>query len=390
MRGRSPSDMLAIIGTAALVAIVTFLAFAQASLGLRTTAFVFAALCAIPIARSARTRRVSAREEAARPTQEMLTRMVADLAKRTLVIAESKRTAELMIDASSLGMLALDDRLCVKPGYASSIEALLTTKEIAGRPFLDVIRPLLTSSVLRSTALLLPQLFDPSVANDVFDAISELSEVEFMTKAADGTARSRYLRFHFERIRDVGRIRDVLVVIEDVTERVRMKRDFARSQVHGVRQSALLELAIRATSEQFGAFVTTVRALANGLGDALRPADFALVVNGRTGDLRARLDRVKHIAGELGLEAENVAAQSFVTLANELEDAASDAQLATSIDGETFLAIVVFGDRILGDLDELIALRHRLLRMRPSATSASREPRTAVAGLVAGASATRT
>lgn len=385
MRARiSPANALAYGGAAFLAAIVTFLAFAEASLALRATAFALAFICAIPIALVTRQRRLSALEEAARPTQEMLMRMVADLAKRTLAVSESKRTADLMIDASALGMLALDNSLRVKRGYATSIESLLATKEIAGRPLLEVIRPLLTSNALRATAIVLPQLFDASVASDVFDAPSDLDEVEFMAKAADGTTRARYLRFRFERVREDDRIRDVFAVIEDVTERVRMERELAQSHVQGIRKSALLELALRMTSERFGTFVTKVRALAGELGDALRPQDFALVVNGRTGELRTRLDRVMRIAGELGVEAESVDGESFVTLARTLDDAAADAQLSTSIDGETFLAIVVYQDRILSDLDELIALRHHLLRIRPNGNTALREPGNSVAGLVTG------
>lgn len=390
MRDRMPRpDALAYAGAVSLVAIVMFLAFADASLILRATAFMLAMICALPIAFVARKRHVAAREEAERPSQEMLMRMVADLAKRTLTIAESKRTADLMIDASSLGMLALDDALRVKPGYAVSIESLLATNEIAGRPFFDVIRPLLTSNALRTTALFLPQLFDVDVLDEVFEAPSDLDEVEFMTRAADGTARSRYLRFHFERVREGDRIRDVFVVIEDVTELARLERELAQSHVQGIRKSALLELSVRMTSERFGAFVSTVRALATELGDALRPQDFALVVNGRTGELRTRLDRVIRIAGDLGLEAESVDGATFLTLAHALEDAAADAQLATAIDGETFLAIVAYQDRLLGDLEELITLRHQLLRMRPSGNVALRDHGSSVAELVQGGRAAK-
>ena len=384
MRARAETmGVIAWVAAASLTAIVTFLAFVEATQTQRTIAFVLAVACAIPIAVAARRSRVSAAEIPPRPATEMLERMVADLAKRTLAIAESKRTSDLMIGASSVGMLALDDDLRVKPGYATSLELLLATHEIAGRSLLEVMRPLLTSNALLTTTLFLPQIFDPDVSDAAFVTPRELDEVEFVARAADGTARSRYLRFHFERVRDREEIRDAFVVIEDVTERARLQRDLAQTRVRGIRQSAMLDLALRTTSDRFGAFVETVRTLASELGDALRAQDYALVTSGKTGELRERLDRVMHVAIELEREAEEIDAESFLSLAQSLEEATADAQSATSIDGETFLAIVAYGDRILCDLDELVGLRHRLLRMRPTGNMPRRESGTSVADLVA-------
>ena len=367
---------------ASLAAIVTFLAFGEASHLQRTIAFMLAVASAVPLALAARRSGVATSETPAPPATAMLERMVADLAKRTLAIADSKRTSDLMIGASSVGMLALDEYLRVKPGYATSLESLLPVREVAGRPLLEVMRPLLTSNALLATTLFLPKIFDADVPDEAFATPRELNEVEFMSKAADGSARSRYLRFHFERVRGGDDIRDAFVVIEDVTERARLERDLAQSRVHGARQSAMLDLAVRSTSDRFGAFVACVRALASELGDALRAQDYALVASGKTGELRERLDRVMHVAIELGREAEEIDAKSFVSLAQSLEDATADAKSATSIDGETFLAIVAYGDRILRDLEELVGLRHRLLRMRPTGTTPRREPKTSVADLV--------
>ena len=383
MRTRAiTAGVIAWAAPVSLVSIVTFLAFVEATQMQRTIAFALAVACAIRIAVIARRSRISTAEKLPRPTTEMLERMVADLAKHTLAVAESKRTSDLMIGASSVGMLALDDELRVKPGYATSLESLLATHKIAGRSLLDLMRPLLTSNALLTTTLFLPQVFDADVSDAAFVTPRELDEVEFVAKAADGTARSRYLRFHFERVRDRDEIGDAFVVIEDVTERARLERDLAQSRMRGVRQGAMLDLALQITSERFGDFVENVRALAGQLGDALRAQDYALVTSGKTGELRERLDRVMHVALELGREAEEIDAASFISLAQSLEDATADAQSATSIDGETFLAMVAYGDRILHDLDELVGLRHRLLRMRPTGTTTRREAGISVADLV--------
>ncbi|GAC1441736.1 MAG: hypothetical protein NVS4B5_18010 [Vulcanimicrobiaceae bacterium] len=364
------ANVIGIASAAVALTCVTILAFAPVPVAIRILVYAIALVCGIAIAYAVR-ERLNENSVRSNRFDPILERMVADLAKTTVRVSDAKRATESMIESAASGMLALDRSLAIGPTYSREVETLLRTKSIAGRPLLEVLRPLVVGRSVDIVAAMLRKLYDDSVADADLAAANVLDEIE-VVQSTGGEVESRFISFRFERVRVAGAIADVFVFIDDVTDRVRMTNDLAQARQRRDRQHAMLQLTLNTPEDRFAAFATRARSNLKLMATILRPEDYALVLRGLTDELRDRFTRLVRATRDLRLACEDVSYAYFADLASGLERRALDAQALRDIDGDTFLSIVALQGDLRKEFDDTLAFRAELGAIRPLAAPPER------------------
>jgi hypothetical protein len=292
----------------------------------------------------------------------MLERMVGDLAKSSLRLADDRAGHEIILDAAGHGMFVLGRDLRVKPPFAKELAVMFETGEIAGRSVRELLTPFAGERRLREIDAFLETLFRPDIADDDLAIDHPLQELEIARAASDGHA-ARYLAFSFRRIREDAKIVSVFVSVDDVSDRVRLARELAKSERRRERQQALLLMTTKLSGEQLDGFIIEAQAESRRMTEALRPEDMALATRGHIEILRERLGSLALATERLKKLAHGVGFSYLFEMAGAFERRIAEVRRATYVDGDAFLAIVVMQAELRAEIDELSDFRRRFAKI---------------------------
>ncbi len=134
------------------------------------------------------------------------------------------RQMETILETVPSGLLLLDRNLRVLPGYSRSVEAMLGVRDFKDYLFADVLAGCLDSESARKACDYLQVLVNPGLIDRLIQSINPLHRVTVKQPSLTGETIDRYLAFQFQRIRQAGKIRQILVTVEDQTREVQLQR----------------------------------------------------------------------------------------------------------------------------------------------------------------------
>ncbi|MFQ3578436.1 MAG: ATP-binding protein [Verrucomicrobiia bacterium] len=222
---------------------------------------------------------------------------------QTLLISLSRlaelraRQMETILETVPSGLLLLDKSLRVLPGYSRSVESMLGVRDFKDHLFAEVLGACLDRESHRKADDYLKVLVNPGLIDHLIQSINPLQRVSIRQLGAEGETLDRHLAFRFQRIRQAGKIRQILVTIEDRTREVELQRE---SEVAAERA----EQRLRVLTQLAGADTQHLPPFLSGFQLFLHQAEQA-IEDGTWGEsnvsLRRRCHALKGEAATLGL-----------------------------------------------------------------------------------------
>lgn len=196
-------------------------------------------------------------------------------------------------------------------------------------------------------------LFDPKVKPALLRQLDPL--VEVFARSPDRPGEGRHLSFRFTQIRDADRVRELLVTVTDVTERVRLTQALkARPAGLGGSIEELLTL-LEGDPDWMDQFLSGARARIGELNEALRSV---------SDDGRARRALIVRIAGVIhGIkgEASAIGLATLADAAHGAEDDLAPLRNRSSLDGEAMIGVALSLDKLA---DALTGVEKTFARLR--------------------------
>lgn len=199
-----------------------------------------------------------------------------ELAIRNRVIDTRNRENRKYLDTIQEGLILLDRRFAISDQYSLFLEKLFSTRDIAGKSFVDFVYPDASRSGAERKELenFLEILFTRTTSDmEMINELNPLREVTLAT-GAEGRQREIVVDTIFHRILEDGRVVNVMVIFEDRTELVRAQRELAREKERGEAELSHIAAILRAGPQAFQEFADqaeeTVHTLEKNV-ETLRP-----------------------------------------------------------------------------------------------------------------------
>ena len=259
--------------------------------------------------------------------------------------AVSEENREILSSVrEGLFLLAPDMRLGSQ--LSKSAQTLFGKPLQAGQSFFEVLKPLVSNKVLSEARDYADLLFAPHVKEQLVQGINPLSEVQITVTNRLGQHVVRHLSFQFNRVQDSGRIRHLLVTVQDVSPQVelqaRLKIERGRSQ----KEFSMLLTAFETEPATMRSFVERTEASLLEINDLLRSissvSSETQVLKTVDGAFR-KIHAVKGDAASLGLDVVATLAHQFESELQKLRDgdfASGDVLLALPLPLEELLSKV--------------------------------------------------
>lgn len=279
-------------------------------------------------------------------------------------LAEAARQeTEDILNTVSEGLLLVRADGTVGTQFSASVRSLLMRPVRPGADFRQLLRDMLEPARAEEADHFLKLLFDPKVKPVLLRQLDPLREVE--VRSPDGTdKRPRYLTFVFTQVREGAVVKELLVTVFDVTERVRLQRELAATQEAARGSVDDLLRVLENDAALLHDFLFDAREKLAALNLALRDA------GRRDGDYRQLVDEAARVLHGIKGEAAALELGAVARQAHLMEDALAPLRGRKDVAGEDLIPVVFELSRVQDQVERL----HRLFTRIADAGNGAADP----------------
>ena len=287
--------------------------------------------------------------------------------------AVSEENREILTSVRE-GLFLLTPEMQLGSQLSKSAHALFGRPLQPGQDFFEVLQPLVSEKVLNEARDYIDLLFSPHVKEQLVQGINPLSEVKATVKNRLDQDTTRYLSFHFNRVQSAGKVRHLLVTVQDISQKVELEVRLQSERQRSQKEFSMLLKAFETDPVTMRSFVERTEASLLEINDLLRSTSS---VSSETQVLKAvdgafrRIHAVKGDASSLGLDVLASLAHQFESELQKLKDGGQ----AT---GDTLLSLPLPLEDLLTKVSAFKAISARKTSSSDSAAPVSPEAFNAV------------
>lgn len=299
------------------------------------------------------------------------------------VAEAARRETDDILNTVSEGLLLVRADGTLGGQYSAAVPRLFMRKVAAGDSFQRLLEDMLDTQRAEEARHYLQLMFDPKVKPALLGQLDPLREVPVRIPEGSREA-ARYLSFQMTQVREAGVVKELLVTVFDVTQKVRLERELAASQ-EAARGG--VEDLIRVLEHEpvlLQDFLVGARARLADLNQAMRDASQPAAYRALVQEAATLVHGIKGEAAALGLEA-------LARQAHTMEDALAPTLRVPQLRGDDLIPVVLELSRVQEQVDRLWRVFDRVGRLSmggnvegPRLVDAMVENLKALSGRVAG------
>ena len=287
--------------------------------------------------------------------------------------AVSEENREILTSVRE-GLFLLTPEMQLGSQLSKSAHALFGRPLQPGQDFFEVLQPLVSEKVLNEARDYIDLLFSPHVKEQLVQGINPLSEVKATVKNRLDQDTTRYLSFHFNRVQSAGKVRHLLVTVQDISQKVELEVRLQSERQRSQKEFSMLLKAFETDPVTMRSFVERTEASLLEINDLLRSTSS---VSSETQVLKAvdgafrRIHAVKGDASSLGLDV-------LASLAHQFESELQKLKAGGQATGDTLLSLPLPLEDLLTKVSAFKAISARKMFSSDSAAPVSPEAFNAV------------
>lgn len=249
------------------------------------------------------------------------------------------------------GLFLLDRQYHIGLQHSTSLIKLLGRDNLAGKDFLSLLKPLVSEDTLKTAQEYLDMMFSSHVNPDLMRDLNPLDCVEIHFPTHDGGFDIRYFSFEFMPVKKSEQLVHLLATVNDMTERVMLKRELEKSKKDSTQMLEQLVTVIHISDDVFQQFSDAMISSLAEINMLLRrPASKEEQYKDKLHIITRIAHKMKGDAGLIGLETVQSSIHNFESLIEV-------AKKKNNISGNDFLPLTVK----LNTLHEQLSMLQKLV-----------------------------
>ncbi len=283
---------------------------------------------------------------------------VRNLARSDVELDHARRETHDILSTVKEGLFLIDSDLRIGSQYSRALERIFRRKKFAGLRFEDLLKQIVPEKTLNVAKDYVSLLFGDRVNENLIKTLNPLSEVEVHFEKGAGGFETYYLEFGFNRVKLDADMANVLVTVNDITQRILLSRELQESQEHSQAQLDLLLGILHIEPELLMSFLSDSEQSMNTVNAILKePArgeeDFRMKLD----SIFRQVHAVKGESSALGLKSTEQKAHAFEDMLGEMRE-------KDNLSGNDFLPLAVRLDELFTHLASIRELVGRLADLR--------------------------
>jgi signal transduction histidine kinase len=279
-------------------------------------------------------------------------------------LAEAQQENKEILDTVREGLFLLDKELRMGSQFAAVLPRILGKTPRPHAVFLDLLRDMVPEKTLSTTKDYLELLLSGRVRESLVASLNPLSEVEVLQPTPGQEGDTRFLSFHFNRVKgSSGQFSHLLVTVADITERVRLARELEATRRQTESEMNLLLGLLHVESGEMLRFLAESEQRMLKVNDVLRDS--------RTGEaiMQAKVKVIFPMVHAVKGDAAALRLEFFESLAQDMERVLAALRQRKGIGGGDLLPLAVHLNRFLARIGQVRNLSKRLAALQKAMAS---------------------
>ncbi|MBA3582190.1 MAG: Hpt domain-containing protein [Gammaproteobacteria bacterium] len=272
-------------------------------------------------------------------------------------VIRAKRESDEILGYVNDGLFVMDEKGIVGTQHSASLKKILMEEDIAGRRFIDIMRPQLDQKTFNMLSDYVDLMFKRSVKEKMLTSHNPVEQIE-MTKEVGGVSHKKYLDFKFSRVYEGKSIKSLLVTVSDVTIKIALEEKLEASSEKSKRQMELMFGLIHVGPSMLKQFVDATSNQLSEINALLKSSE-------NLSEKKSIIDPIFRIVHTIKGNAALLDLGLFVEQAHMFEEALLCLnQKSESISGEDFINIAIQLDELANVLRDTMELLGKLIQLQ--------------------------
>lgn len=282
-------------------------------------------------------------------------------------IAESaRRETDDILRTVSEGLLLVKADGSIGTQLSASVHRLFMREIKPGEDFRQLLHSLLTKERAEEADSYLDLLFDPKVKPALLTQLDPLKDVH-ISVPGDTSAKVQYVTFQMTQVREAGRVKELLVTVFDVTQKVQLEHELAATQEAAKSDVDDLIRVLEQEPLLLQDFLLGARSRLADLNQAMR------AVGGRSEAYKTLVDDAARLVHGIKGEGAALSLTAVSRQAHVMENALAPLLKRRDLSGEDLIPVVFELSRVQDQVERLHKVFARI--GKPAATASQHEPR---------------
>lgn len=256
-------------------------------------------------------------------------------------IDSARKETQEILDTVNEGLFLLDKDQKIGSQFSDHLTQILGKTEIAGKPFEQLLKGMVSEKDRDTAKSYIKLLFDPKKKQKLLGDLNPLRQIQVHIPHQDGSYETKHLSFSFSRVVKNRQIFHILVTVLDITKQVELALEVESMRNQGQEQLELLSTILQCNSDMLKTFLDNSYKTFNKINQVLKiqiknPSQYLSKAN----QIYALIHNYKGEAAALDL-------QQFVQTAHEFEDHIQSLKNQPEIQGNDFLTLAVQLNRLI-------------------------------------------
>jgi two-component system, chemotaxis family, sensor kinase CheA len=276
------------------------------------------------------------------------------------LIEKSRKETTDILENVNEGLFLLDKAFTIGSQHSQSLHTFFKEDVLAGRNFIDLLRPLVTEKTLDTVKDYTDILFSRRVNESLVADLNPLNQVEIHQGVVGASFDIRYFSFQFSRVFENRELNALLVTVKDITEQVRLSDQL---KVANERVSKEIDMLLAIIHVENNMLTDFVRAAENGLhevNDILKTRDKGV------DSPKNKLAKISRIVHKLKGDSTTIGLEFVVEKIHNFETAIRVLREQQHLTGQDFLPLVVHLNQLMSDFALIRNLEERMPAAEPT------------------------
>ena len=281
-------------------------------------------------------------------------------------IAEiARREVDDILQAVSEGLLLVKADGSVGTQLSASVKKIFMREIKPGMNFRQLLREILTPVQAEEAESYLELLFNPKVKPALLTQLDPLQNVQISTPG-DGSAKPRFVTFQFTQVREGLLVKELLVTVFDVTQKVLLERELIATQESAKSDVDDLIRVLEQEPTMLQDFLHSARAKLAELNENMR------VVGASPRDYKALVDGAANLVHGIKGEGAALSLTGVSRQAHVMENALAPLLKRRDLSGEDLISVVFELSRVQDHVERMYKVFQRI--GKPTFTELNSQP----------------
>jgi len=284
----------------------------------------------------------------------ILFHFIGELRKGDKRLDVARQETKKILDTVNEGLFLVDKGFIIASQHSKKLSSMFGKRDISGLSLEGLLADLVTRKDMETSKRFISLLFRKDIKSSLIGDLNPLREIEVnIFDEAEGYT-TKYLRFEFARAYENGNVKNILVTVNDVTEKVKLEKELEIAREQTEQQLEVLTGILHANPVILKRFVSACFEGFHRINLLLRePAKSTPALRKKLNDIFIEIHAFKGEAGALGLE-------SFQKLAHKFETDIVNIRERKEIIGDDFFPLVVQLDKLIRHAESVQGLSNKL------------------------------